>query len=90
MLAALARLPVQAAVDPIVAAEARDGAMAYFTKRLVQVHYAAFQTAGYPIASGSTESANKVVVEARLKGSGMHWARANVNPPRRSAYGRVR
>ena len=25
------------------------------------------------------ESANKLVVEARLKGSGMHWARDNVN-----------
>jgi hypothetical protein len=54
--------------------------MAYFTKRLVQVQYAAFQAAGYPIGSGSTESANKVVVEVRLKGSGMHWAREHVNP----------
>ena len=26
------------------------------------------------------ESANKVVVEARLKGAGMRWARQNVNP----------
>ena len=26
------------------------------------------------------ESANKMVVEARLKGSGMHWERANVDP----------
>ena len=80
VLTALARLPVHVAVDPIIAAEARDGALAYFTKRLVQVQYAAFQVAGYPIGSGSTESANKVVVEARLKGSGMHWARTNVNP----------
>jgi hypothetical protein len=78
--AGLARLPVNAAADPISAAEARDSAIAYFTKRLVQVQYAAFQAAGYPIGSGSTESANKVVVEARLKGSGMHWAREHVNP----------
>jgi hypothetical protein len=49
-------------------------------KRLAQVQYATFQAAGYPIGSGSTESANKVVVEARLKGSGMHWAREHVNP----------
>jgi hypothetical protein len=62
VLTALARLPVHVAVDPIVAAEARDGALACFTKRLVQVQYAAFQAAGYPIGSGSTESANKVVV----------------------------
>jgi hypothetical protein len=26
------------------------------------------------------ESGNKLVVQARLKGSGMHWAEANVNP----------
>jgi hypothetical protein len=51
----------------------------YFTKRLAQADYAAFQAAGYPIGSGSTESANKLVVEARLKGSGMHWARAHVD-----------
>ena len=80
VLTALARLPVDTAADPSLAAAARDGAMAYFTKRLGQVQYAAFQAAGYPIGSGSTESANKVVVEVRLKGSGMHWARAHVNP----------
>jgi hypothetical protein len=26
------------------------------------------------------ESANKLVVEARLKGAGMHWQRTNVDP----------
>jgi hypothetical protein len=26
------------------------------------------------------ESANKLVVEARLQGAGIHWARHNVNP----------
>jgi len=80
VLAALAHLPTHAALDPSAAAEARDGAVAYFTKRLAQVQYAIFQAALYPIGSGSTESANKVVVEARMKGSGMHWARAHVNP----------
>ncbi len=36
------------------------------------------------------ESANKLRVEARLKGAGMHWARAHVNPMmalRTVAYG---
>ncbi len=80
VLTALAKLPVQLAVDPTAAAEARDRTVTYLTKRIAQVQYAAFQTAGYPIGSGSTESANKVVVEARLKGSGMHWARAHVDP----------
>jgi len=80
VLNALAKLPVQHASDPRAATDVRDRTMAYFTKRLAQVRYAEFQTAGYPIGSGSTESANKVVVEARLKGSGMHWARAHVDP----------
>ena len=34
---------------------------------------------GWPIGSGMVESANKLVVEDRLKGAGMHWAEANVN-----------
>lgn len=42
--------------------------------------YARFQARGYPIGSGSVESANTVVMEMRLKGAGMHWARPHVNP----------
>ena len=80
VLSALAKLPVQRAADPGAAADVRDRTMAYFTKRLAHVRYAEFRAAGYPIGSGSTESANKVVVEARLKGSGMHWARAHIDP----------
>lgn len=55
-------------------------AVNYLDKRRVQIEYAQFQAAGYPIGSGSVESGNKVVVEARLKGAGMHWARTHVNP----------
>ena len=80
VLTALGKLPVQLVADPTAAADARDRTVTYFTKRLAQVDYAAFQAAGYPIGSGSTESANKIVVEVRLKGSGMHWARAHVDP----------
>jgi hypothetical protein len=80
VLMALAKLPVHLAADPMAAVEARDRTVTYFTKRLAQVDYAAFQAAGYPIGSGSTESANKIVVEVRLKGSGMHWAHAHVDP----------
>ena len=53
---------------------------AYLEKRRDQLRYAAFQAQGYPLGSGLVESANKTVVEARLKGAGMHWARAHVNP----------
>lgn len=52
----------------------------YFEPRRDQMRYAAFRAAGYPIGSGCVESANKLVVEARLKGSGMHWARTHVTP----------
>jgi hypothetical protein len=55
-------------------------ALAYLDKRVALMQYPAFAAAGWPIGSGSVESANKLVVEARLKGGGMHWARPNVNP----------
>ena len=44
------------------------------------MEYPEFQAAGWPIGDGAVESANKLVVEARLKGSGMHWARDHVDP----------
>jgi len=52
----------------------------YLNKREKLMDYPAFQAAGWPIGSGSGESANKLVVEARLKGAGMHWQRCHVNP----------
>jgi len=44
------------------------------------MQYPQFQAQGWPIGSGIVESGNKLVVEARMKGSGMHWAEAHVNP----------
>src|SRR5713101_10199303 len=41
--------------------------------------YATFQARGYPIGSGSVESANKLVVESRMKGAGMRWGEQHVN-----------
>jgi hypothetical protein len=52
----------------------------YLAKRAAMLRYAEFRAAGYPIGSGIVESANKLVVHARLKGAGMHWALAHVNP----------
>lgn len=52
----------------------------YLSSRVDQIRYQAFAAAGYPIGSGCVESANKLVVAARLKGSGMHWCRDTVNP----------
>jgi hypothetical protein len=54
--------------------------LTYLQKREAHMQYPTYQEAGWPIGSGSVESANKLVVEARLKGAGMRWERQNVNP----------
>lgn len=72
--------PVLAALRALPTGEQRAAALAYLESRLAHLQYPAFRAAGYPIGSGSVEGANKVVVEARLKGSGMHWAPASVDP----------
>jgi hypothetical protein len=54
--------------------------LAYLKKRKAQMQYPLFQAQGWPIGSGMVESGNKLVVHARLKGAGMHWAEAHVNP----------
>jgi hypothetical protein len=54
--------------------------LTYLQKRAAHMQYPSYQEAGWPIGSGSVESANKLVVEARLKGAGMRWGRQNVNP----------
>lgn len=56
------------------------GLLAYLETREAHMQYPTYQVQGLPIGSGAVESGNKVVVEARLKGAGMHWARSHVNP----------
>jgi hypothetical protein len=70
-----ARLATQPQAPPEMAE-----ALAYLDKRQTHLQYPTFQAQGWPIGSGVVESGHKLVVEARLKGAGMHWARANVNP----------
>jgi hypothetical protein len=62
------------------AQQAIQSSLAYLEQRREMIQYAQFQALGYPIGSGSVESAHKVVVESRLKQAGMHWERAHVNP----------
>jgi hypothetical protein len=52
----------------------------YLAPRAAQMAYPTFRAAGWPIGSGIVESGNKVVVQRRLKGAGMRWAVAHVNP----------
>jgi hypothetical protein len=49
-------------------------------KRLALMPSPTFRGAGWPIGSGMVERANQLVVEARLKGTGMRWERTNGNP----------
>ncbi len=60
--------------------EASQEKLSYLQKRETHMQYPTYQAAGWPLGSGSVESANKGVVEARLKGAGMRWGRQNVNP----------
>ena len=74
----LRELRTLAAAHPTLAELA--GPLAYLEKRIEQMQYPRFLEDGWPIGSGMVESANKLVVEDRLKGAGMHWASQNVNP----------
>jgi hypothetical protein len=76
VITAVRALPVPSAEAAVV----RDGTAAYLQRRRAQITYAAFRAQGYPIGSGSVESANKLLVEERLKGAGMHWSRHNITP----------
>jgi len=78
ILVELRQLPISAAADRATAATLRDETIAYLEARLPQTQYHRFQAKGYPIGSGCVESAGKLLVEARLKGSGMHWAPEHV------------
>jgi hypothetical protein len=74
----LAQLRLLQAQHPSVALLSEK--LAYLEKRERHMQYPSYQEAGWPIGSGMVESANKLVVEARLKGAGRHWRRAHVNP----------
>jgi hypothetical protein len=54
--------------------------LAYLQKREARMQYPQYQAQRWPIGSGMVESGNKVVMQARLKGPGMHWAAEHVNP----------
>ena len=77
VLTALTQL-VSAATTPDARARV-TGCSAYRDHRRSQITYADFAGCGYPLGSGRVESGHKRVVQARLKGPGMHWTRVAVN-----------
>jgi hypothetical protein len=54
--------------------------IAYFASRAAQLDYPAFRAAGFPLGSGCVESGHRVVIAARLKLAGQHWAARHLNP----------
>jgi len=54
--------------------------VAYLEKRQAHLQSPRYQADEWPIGSGMVESANKQVMQTRLKGPWMHWACKNVNP----------
>jgi hypothetical protein len=52
----------------------------YLQKRQEMMHYPIFQKDGWPIGSGSAESANTHVMQSRMCGAGMFWDPRFVNP----------
>jgi hypothetical protein len=75
LLRLLSRLPA-----PLLQHEGVREHVSYLCKREALMQYPHYRKLGWPIGSGMVESANKVVVEARLKGAGMHWQASHVNP----------
>jgi hypothetical protein len=71
---------VRALSAPSQAAESLQEHRQYLEKRVALMDYPTYRQQGWPIGSGSVESANKRVMQARLKGAGMRWERAHVNP----------
>ncbi len=52
----------------------------YLQKRRDLMDYPTYRQQGWPIGSGSVECSHKLVVQARLKGPGMHWKPEHINP----------
>jgi len=61
------------------ALEALDKSLHYLRERGEMIRYAHFRAQGYPIGSGSVESAHILVVQSRMKQAGMRWEPSHVN-----------
>lgn len=49
--------------------------LSYLCRHRHRIAYDRFRQAGYPVGSGSTEAACKLLVQARMKQAGMRWRR---------------
>jgi hypothetical protein len=67
---AIRALPMATVADPVGATQAQTTTLGYLAPQPNQMQYARFRAQRLPIGSGIVESANKLVVEARLEGAG--------------------
>ena len=54
--------------------------VAYLWKNRRRMNYAAYRKAGFPISSGTVESAAKTLIQQRMKQAGMRWSRLAQRP----------
>jgi hypothetical protein len=80
VLAAIRALPLAGTSAAAEASRIQGEVLGYLEPRVDQMRYATFRAHGLPIGSGIVESANKLVVEARLKGAGQRWAEPHITP----------
>ena len=67
---------VLAALGALPTSEERTTALRYLGERRPMLTYRSFAEAGWPVGSGSVESAHKHVLQVRMKGPGMRWGLA--------------
>nr|ADI87688.1 unknown protein [uncultured Nitrospirae bacterium MY2-3C] len=57
-----------------------EDCLRYYRKNSSRMKYGEYRKEGVDIGSGVIESAHRVVVQVRMKQSGMHWNKKNVQP----------
>src|SRR5699024_1972416 len=66
---------IKAAGDPMTAdtKEKLDALLSYYKNNRNRMNYGSYKTTGYLVGSGPIESANRNVIQKRLKLSGQRW-----------------
>jgi len=59
-------------------AKAITDCIRYFENNIERMSYGKYRGRGLDIGSGAIESAHRTIVQTRMKQSGMHWGKANV------------
>jgi hypothetical protein len=76
----LASLAVWTNTSDVTVCAAASAQHAFFSSRRQLLDYPAVRKAGLPIGTGNAESANRHVMQDRLKGPGKFWGQEHVNP----------